>query len=74
MRLARHELDKALGWQRFADPVALKIMAAAHVEKFQLLARADAFGDDFQPEPACQADDRFGDCRIAGVGLQIGDE
>ena len=47
VRFARDELDKAICRQWFADPIALEVMAAANVEKLQLLTRPDALGDDF---------------------------
>ena len=70
MRLLAHELEERIGRQRLAHPEALEAVAAAHVEEFELRARAHAFGDDPQPESAREADDRLGDRRILRVRLR----
>ena len=69
-----HELLERIGREGFAHEKSLERVAPAPREEVELRACPHTLGNDVQPEAAGEPDDRLGDRRIAGIGLEVGDE
>src|SRR5450830_952458 len=69
-----HQLSEVIGSHGFAEQETLTLLTAVGFEKFQLLKRLDAFGNDVQVQALAQADDGADQLRILAVFAQAAHE